>query len=72
MDKEKITRISELTRLSRQRPLTDEEQGERAALRREYLDGFRANVEAMLQDVSICEADGSTRPLQKKPMPPEQ
>jgi uncharacterized protein YnzC (UPF0291/DUF896 family) len=72
MEQEKILRISELTRLSRQRPLTEEEQAERAALRREYLDGFRANVEATLQSVSICEADGSIRPLQKMPVPPDQ
>ncbi len=72
MEQEKISRISELTRLSRQRPLTEEEQAERATLRREYIDGFRANVEASLQGVSICEADGLIRPLQKKQTPPEQ
>ena len=42
MEHEKIERISELTRLSRERELTHEELVEREALRREYLDGFRA------------------------------
>ncbi|MCE5344212.1 MAG: DUF896 domain-containing protein [Eubacteriales bacterium] len=72
MEHEKILRINELTCLSRQRPLTDEEQAERAALRREYLDGFRANIEETLQGVSIREPDGTTRPLEKKPKTPQQ
>ena len=38
MEHEKIERISELTRLSRERALTEAEQTERAALRREYLE----------------------------------
>ena len=44
MEHEKIERISELTRLSRERELTHEELVEREALRREYLDGFRQSL----------------------------
>ena len=66
MEHEKIERISELTRLSRERPLTEAEQAERAALRREYLDGFRQNMEAVLSGVLIREADGTVRPLTRK------
>ena len=67
MEQEKIQRISELTKLCRLRPLTEAEQAERAALRQEYIDGFRANTEQMLQNVCIREADGTLRPLTKKP-----
>lgn len=66
MDHEKIERISELTRISRERELTQAEQTERAALRREYLDGFRANMEEVLQHVLIRDEQGEIRPLQKK------
>ena len=37
MIKEKMDRISELTRISRERELTEEEKIERQALREEYL-----------------------------------
>lgn len=67
MEHEKISRISELTRLSRTRPLTEAEEAERAALRREYLDGFRTSAEQTLRSVLIREADGTLHPLEKKP-----
>ena len=54
MEHEKIERISELTRLSRERELTHEELVERDALRREYLDGFRQNMQACLLYTSRC------------------
>ncbi|HIS42995.1 MAG TPA: DUF896 domain-containing protein [Candidatus Limiplasma pullicola] len=66
MEHEKIERISELTRLSRERELTHEELVEREALRREYLDGFRQNMQAVLQSVRLKRPDGSLEPLQKK------
>ena len=66
MEHEKIERISELTRLSRERELTHEELVEREALRREYLDGFRKNMQAVLESVRLKRPDGSLEPLQKK------
>ena len=66
MEPEKINRISELTRISRLRALTPAEEAERAALRREYIDGFRANMEQVLQSVLVQEPDGTLRPLEKK------
>ena len=42
MEKEKIERINELGRLSKTRPLTDEELREQKALREEYVKEFRA------------------------------
>ena len=66
MEPEKIKRINELKRLHEERGLTEAEQAERQALRQEYIQGFRANMEKVLEGVSIQEADGSIRPLQKK------
>ena len=66
MEHEKIERISELTRLRRERELTHEELVEREALRREYIDGFRQNMQAVLESVRLKRPDGSLEPLQKK------
>ncbi|HIR81243.1 MAG TPA: DUF896 domain-containing protein [Candidatus Limiplasma merdipullorum] len=66
MEHEKIERISELTRLSRERELTHEELVEREALRREYLDGFRQNARAVLESVRLKRPDGTLEPLKKK------
>lgn len=66
MEHEKVERISELTRLSRVRELTDEEQREREALRKEYLEGFRQNMKAVLESVRLQRPDGTLEPLKKK------
>jgi uncharacterized protein YnzC (UPF0291/DUF896 family) len=66
LEHEKIERISELTRISRERELTHEELMEREALRREYLNGFRQNMQAVLESVRIKRPDGTLEPLQKK------
>ena len=66
MEHEKIERISELTRISRERELTPEEQTEREALRREYLDGFRENMRQVLEGIRLQRPDGTVEPLQKK------
>ena len=39
MEKSKLERISELTRISRERALTEAEQEERTMLRRQYAEG---------------------------------
>lgn len=66
MEHEKIERINELTCLSRERELTHEELVEREALRREYLDGFRQNARAVLENVRLKRPDGTLEPLKKK------
>ena len=66
MEHEKIERINELTRLSRERELTHEELVEREAPRREYLDGFRQNARAVLESVRLKRPDGTLEPLKKK------
>lgn len=66
MEHEKVERISELTRISRERELTPEEQAERAALRKEYLDGFRENMRQVLESVRLQRPDGTLEPLKQK------
>ena len=66
MDQKKLNRISELTRLARQRALTEEETVERAALRQEYIDAYRRNLEAQLKGVRFVEPDGTVTPVVKK------
>ncbi len=66
MEHEKVERISELTRISRERALTHEELMEREALRKEYLEGFRQNMQAVLESVRIKRPDGALEPLQRK------
>ena len=66
MEKEKIDRINHLARKHKAEGLTDEEKEERAALRKEYLEGFRANMKSVLESIQVQEADGSRHPLKKK------
>lgn len=66
MEQKKIDRINELARKAKTTGLTDEETEERAVLRREYIEAFRANTRATLESIVIQEEDGSLTPLQKK------
>ncbi len=66
MEKEKIDRINHLARKHKAEGLTDEEKEERAALRKEYLEGFRANMKSVLESIQVQESDGSRHPLKKK------
>ena len=66
MDEKRIARISELTRISRTRPLTDDEQRERAELRAEYLEAIRLSLEGQLEHTYHVDEQGNKRPLPKK------
>lgn len=66
MIKEKMDRISELTRISRQRELTEEEKTERQALREEYLAEWRRGTIETLESLRIQNPDGTIEPLKKK------
>ena len=75
MDPKKIERINELARKKKETGLTEAElaeQAEQAELRREYLDGYRQNLKAMLDSIVVEEKDGTRHPLQKKSVPPTQ
>lgn len=66
MEKEKIERISELTRLSRERELTPDELTERAALRAEYIQDWRKSTINVLENTYIVDEKGNKRKLGKK------
>ena len=63
MEKYNIDRISELTRISRERALTAEEQAEREVLRKNYLQAFRSRMRAQLENTVVDYPDGKQIPL---------
>ena len=68
MEQSKIDRINEFARrVKAGETLTTEEQAERAALRREYIDGVKANLAAQLDSTYLVEPDGTKHKLPKKP-----
>ena len=66
MDQSKIDRISELTRISRVRALTQEELKERVRLRREYIDAVKSSLISQLDNTYIVHEDGTRRKLRQK------
>lgn len=66
MKQEKIDRISELTRISRQRELTPQEQAERKALREEYIAAIRMRLEGHLDNTYLMDDEGNEVKLKKK------
>ena len=65
MEKVKLDRINELARVSKERPLTDIEKQEQAALRQEYINEIRLSFGAMLDNTVIQYPDGSRKSLKK-------
>lgn len=63
MEKRNIDRISELTRISRERALTPEEQAERRTLRENYLAAFRGRMRVQLENTVLDYPDGKQIPL---------
>ena len=72
MERSRLERISELTALSRERPLTPEEQSEREALRAEYLEEWRRSAAAVLDNTYILTPDGVKHKLKKRGEAPDQ
>ena len=66
MDKQKIARINELAAIAKQRALTAEEEQERAALRKEYIDAYRESLRAQLDNLVIERPDGTREKLKRK------
>lgn len=66
MEKAKIERINELTRIVRTRELTDAEKRERELLRQEYIEDFRRATVEMLDHTYIVTPDGEKHQLPKK------
>ncbi len=66
MDEKKIQRINELARLAKKRELTPRELTERDALRREYIDSFKASLRGTLDNTVIQYPDGTKKKVQSK------
>lgn len=67
MTQEKIASINELAAKSRtEQGLTEEEQTEQAALRREYVDAMKHSLKTQLDRTVIVNPDGSRTQLKKK------
>ena len=67
MENEKLNRINELARLSKERELNPEELSERDALRKEYIAEWRRGAEQVLENTYIVGPDGKKRKLVRKP-----
>ena len=66
MVQEKINRINELARKSKQEALTAEELAEQKTLREEYIAEYRANLKAQLDNTYVVGTDGVKRKLKEK------
>ena len=66
MDRGSIDRINALSRLARERDLTEEEQQERQQLRQNYLRAFRGQMRQQLDSVVVEYPDHHREPLRKK------
>ena len=67
MEKKDIERINELARKKKTVGLTEAEVEEQQRLRRAYLDEFKENLKATLDQVYIEREDGTYEKLKKKP-----
>ena len=65
MEQKRIDRINELTRISRQRELTDEEKSEREKLRREYVDAFKSSLVSQLENTYYIDKNGFKRKVKR-------
>ncbi len=66
MEKEKLNRINELAKKSKETELTEEEKKEQAVLRQEYINEIRLSFGAMLDNTVIQYPDGTRKPLKKE------
>ena len=59
-----IKELNALTALSKERPLTEEEQVKRQALREEYLEKFRGSFQKQLDNIDLVDKKGNViKPL---------
>ena len=67
MEQKKIERINALAKKAKSpEGLTPEEMVERDLLRREYIDAYRKNLVAQLENIRIVEPDGTKHRLPKR------
>jgi uncharacterized protein YnzC (UPF0291/DUF896 family) len=65
MEKSRIERLNELAKKAKTGSLTSAELSEREQLRKEYIEAFRANLKATLDNTVIVDKDGNRRSLRK-------
>lgn len=66
MENTKLKRINELAAIAKQRELTEEEFEERAQLRKEYIEEFRAATRQVLDNTYVQTPDGKKHKLERK------
>ena len=66
MEQSKIDRINELARKKKAEGLTPAELEEQAALRAEYIAGFRASLTAQLDNTVIVDPEGNRTKVTRK------
>lgn len=52
-DSKKLARINELAKIAKERSLTSKEESERAQLRKEFLDNFRAGFKQQMDNIKV-------------------
>ena len=66
MTQEKIQRINELARKSRDQGLTEEEKAAQQSLRREYVEAMKQSLKSQLDASVVIRPDGSSYRLTQK------
>lgn len=66
MDQKGIDRINELARKAKTEGLTEAEQQERAALRREYIDSVLGSLKSQLDNTYIVDEKGNKKKIEPK------
>jgi len=66
MENSKLKRINELAAIAKERELTKEEFEERAQLRKEYIEEFRAGARQILDNTYVQTPDGKKHKLMRK------
>ena len=66
MEQKKINRINELAKKERAEGLTEAEKAEQKALRREYINAYKASLIAQLENTYILQPDGTKKKVTKK------
>ena len=66
VSKEQIDRINQLARKSKESGLSEEEKKEQAELRRLYMDSFKENLIAQLDNTYIVDEHGNKKKVKRK------
>lgn len=65
-DKDKLARINELAKIAKERELSKEEVDERAVLRKEFLENFRAGFRQQLSNIKVVNPEEVTKKIEEE------